>query len=81
MPPDIWQDWYFSPPEVYRWHIIPPNIKSILETLEERFPDGIPQANEMTGFTSWYPWKIFYQRGGICGFWRFDHFLRWKWLG
>ena len=40
----------------------------VLVALKERFPSlngklTIPQANNMTGFTSWYPWNIFYQRG------------------
>ncbi|WP_418755772.1 AAA family ATPase [Eubacterium ventriosum] len=43
----------------------------LMETLRKRFPSpdlddlyaGISQATNMTGFTSWYPWNIFYQRG------------------
>ena len=47
-----------------------------METLRKRFPSldlddlyvGIFQATNMTGFTSWYPWNIFYQ----CGIEDFD---------
>ena len=61
LPPDMWVDWYFSFPSA---GLEPsPELLATLEVLEKRFPEGIPQANKMTGFTSWYPWKIFYQRG------------------
>jgi len=61
LPPDTWVDWYFSPPSL--GFDASPKLLAIWKALKERFPEGIPQANMMTGFTSWYPWKIFYQRG------------------
>lgn len=61
LPSDIWEDWYFSPPSV--GENPSPEQLATLKALGERFPEGIPQASKMTGFTSWYPWKIFYQRG------------------
>ena len=61
LPRNKWVDWYFSFPSP---GLEPsPEFLATLEELEKRFPEGIPQANKMTGFTSWYPWNIFYQRG------------------
>lgn len=63
LPPDKWIDWYFSPPSLDS--DISPAMLATLDTLQKHFSGDIPQANKMTGFTSWYPWKIFYQRGNI----------------
>lgn len=63
LPPDTWSDWYFSPPDVEKWRFIPPEIMRLLKVLNKRFPLGIPKANKLTGYISWYPWRVFYQRG------------------
>ena len=61
LPSDLWEDWYFSPPSI--GENPSPEQLATLKALKKRFPEGIPQANKMTGFVSWYPWKIFYLRG------------------
>lgn len=62
LPPDVWTDWYFSPIDENNWAFVSSRIADLIATLKDRFPKGIPQASPMTGFTSWYPWKVFYQR-------------------
>lgn len=68
LPQDDWTDCYFSRPSIVD---VSDKVFFLMETLRKRFPSpdlddlyaGIPQATNMTGFTSWYPWNIFYQRG------------------
>lgn len=57
-----WVDWYFSPPSLECVEYSEKMLK-LWTTLKERFPTRIPEANRMSGFTTWYPWQIFYQRG------------------
>lgn len=69
LPQDDWTDCYFSRPSLEGE--ISDEVFFLMETLRKRFPSSyldneyadIPQATSMTGFTSWYPWNIFYQRG------------------
>lgn len=60
LPKDEWEDWYFSPPPALQGK----NLEILLE-LSERFirKNKIPHPNRMTGYVSWYPWRVFYQRG------------------
>ena len=65
LPLDDWTDWYFSPIDKDYWKFVSARIADLIVTLKKRFPNGIPQVSPMTGFTSWYPWKVFYQRGNV----------------
>lgn len=46
---DSWVDYYFSP-------------TAFSDTLCD-LPENMPVCHTGTGFTSWYPWQTFYQRG------------------
>ncbi len=63
IPKDEWQDWYFNTPDLLNPIELDEKTLKLLKELNERFPGGVPHPNTLSGYTSWYPWSVLYQRG------------------